>query len=87
MTDLTELDGGAAFTATEEEIEAALAAAADELGQDPDEIAEEVAYILDAGTGMSTNEGVGGVAMGANEDAADDPRLEALEVYKLNEEI
>ncbi|SEO27768.1 hypothetical protein SAMN05216388_1010117 [Halorientalis persicus] len=87
MTDLTEIGGGGEFTASDDEIERALEAASDELGEPVETIAEEVAYILDSGTGSATNEGVAGTSVGANATAASDPRLEALELYKLNNRI
>ncbi|MFB6083288.1 MAG: hypothetical protein ABEJ94_03470 [Halorientalis sp.] len=87
MTDLTDIDGGGEFTASDEEIERALEAASEELGEPVETIEAEVAYILDSGTGSATNEGVAGTSVGANATAASDPRLEALEIYKLNERI
>ncbi|WP_336002691.1 hypothetical protein [Halorientalis halophila] len=87
MTDLTDIGGGGEFTASDEEIQEALEDASEELGQPVDDIEREVAYILDSGTGSATNEGVAGTSVGANASAASDPRLEALELYKLNERI
>lgn len=87
MTKLTEIEGGAEFTASDEEIRQALEESADELGMSVEELSEEVAYILDSGTGVSNNEGVGGAALTDNPDAQKDPRLEALELYKLRKEI
>lgn len=87
MTDLTDIEGGGDFTATDEEVREALEATAEELGRPVEDVEEEVAYILDSGTGTATNEGVGVVAVGSNSSAASDPRLEALEVYKLNEQL
>ena len=86
MTKLTEIDG-ADFTASDEEIETAVEEAARELGMDPETVSEEVAYILDSGSGRVNNEGVAGAAMGSNADTADDPRLEALDVFKLRQEL
>jgi len=87
MTDLTDIEGGGEFTATDDEVREALEETAEELGRPVEDVEEEVAYILDSGTGTATNEGVGGVAVGSNASAASDPRLEALEVYKLNEQL
>lgn len=86
MTKLTEIDG-TEFTASEAEIESAVQEAADDLGMDPETVSEEVAYILDSGTGRANNEGVAGGATAVNQDTADDPRLEALEVFKLRQEL
>lgn len=86
MTKLQEIEG-ADFTAPDEEIEAAVADAADELNMDPERIHEEVAYILDSGSGRVNNEGVAGAAASANTEIHDDPRLEALELFKLRQEL
>jgi len=86
MSRLTEMDGDG-FVASEEEIERAVEEAAADLGMDPEKVHEEVAYILDSGSGTVNNEGVGGAASGANADTEDDPRLEALEVYRFRQEI
>jgi CO/xanthine dehydrogenase Mo-binding subunit len=86
MTKLTDIEG-ADFTADDEAVEAAVEDAAAELGMDPEEVSEEVAYILDSGSGRVNNEGVAGTAAAVNEDTADDPRLEALEVFKLRQEL
>ncbi|MFB6142899.1 MAG: hypothetical protein ABEJ30_06105 [Halorientalis sp.] len=87
MTDLTDIDGGGEFTASDEAVQEALRETAEELGRPVEEVEEEVAYILDSGTGTATNEGVGGASVGSNDTAASDPRLEALEVYRLNERL
>lgn len=86
MTKLTDIEGGD-FTASDDEIEAAVADAAADLGMDPETVSEEVAYILDSGSGRVNNEGVAGAAVGSNADTQDDPRLEALEVFKLRQEL
>lgn len=86
MTKLKEIEG-ADFTASDEEIEAAVQEAADDLGMSPEKISEEVAYILDSGSGRVNNEGVAGAAAASNADTNDDPRLEALEVFKLRQEL
>ncbi|WP_246987283.1 hypothetical protein [Halorientalis marina] len=86
MTKLTDIEG-ADFTADDAEVEAAVEDAAAELGMDPETVSEEVAYILDSGSGRVNNEGVAGAAAAVNEDTADDPRLEALEVFKLRQEL
>ena len=86
MTKLTEIEG-ADFTASDEEIAAAVEDAAADLGMDPETVSEEVAYILDSGSGRVNNEGVAGAAVGSNADTADDPRLEALEGFKLRQEL
>jgi hypothetical protein len=86
VTKLTDIEG-AEFTADDEEVQAAVEDAAVELGMDPEKVSEEVAYILDSGSGRVNNEGVAGAAAAVNEDTADDPRLEALEVFKLRQEL
>lgn len=84
---LTEIDHGGDFAASDEEVREAVEEAAEDLGETVEHIAEEVAHILTSGTGASTNEGVGGAAVGDNSTAADDPRLEALELYTLQREL
>lgn len=86
MTKLQDIEG-ADFTAPDEEIEAAVEEAAEELNMDVEHVHEEVAYILDSGSGRVNNEGVAGSAAAANSATNDDPRLEALEVFKLRQEI
>lgn len=87
MTDLTDIEGSGEFTASDEEVREATEEAAEELGKPVDTVEEEVAYILDSGTGTATNEGVGGASVGSNASAQSDPRLEALEIYRLNEQL
>jgi len=84
--DLTDIEG-AEFPASEEEIEAAVEEAAAELDMSSERIHEEVAYILDSGSGRANNEGVAGAATTDNADAHDDPRLEALDLFKLRQEL
>lgn len=86
MTKLQEIEG-TEFTASDEEIEQAVQEAAADLGMAPEKIHEEVAYILDSGSGRVNNEGVAGAALTANADTHDDPRLEALEIFKFRQEI
>ncbi len=86
MTELTDIEG-ADFTADDEKIQAAVEEAADDLGMAPEKVEEEVAYILDSGTGRANNEGVAGAAAADNEDIDNDPRLEALEMFKLRQEL
>ncbi|MFB6141734.1 MAG: hypothetical protein ABEJ30_00145 [Halorientalis sp.] len=86
MSRLTEFDGED-YEASDEEIEQAVEEAAEDLGMDPAKVHEEVAYILDSGSGTVNNEGVGGAAATANADTQSDPRLEALEVFKFRQEI
>lgn len=83
MSKLTEFDGGEEFTASDEEIEAALERTADELNVDVETVEEGAAHMLDSGTGVVTNEAVGGPASVSNPDAADDPRLEAIELFRM----
>ncbi|SDF15003.1 hypothetical protein [Halorientalis regularis] len=86
MTELTDIEG-ADFTADDEKIQTAVEEAADDLGMTPEKVEEEVAYILDSGTGRANNEGVAGAAAADNEDTDNDPRLEALEMFKLRQEL
>ncbi|WP_424019708.1 hypothetical protein ACOZ4N_09625 [Halorientalis pallida] len=86
MTELKDIEG-AEFTASDDEIDEAIEEAADDLGMAPEKVEEEVAYILDSGTGRANNEGVAGAAASDNEDTNNDPRLEALEMYKLRQEL
>ncbi|WP_299263008.1 hypothetical protein [Halorientalis sp.] len=86
MTELTDIEG-AEFTADDERIQEAVDEAADDLGMTPEKVEEEVAYILDSGTGRANNEGVAGAAAADNEDTDNDPRLEALEMFKLRQEL
>lgn len=85
MGRLTDIEGE--FPASDEEIEAAVNEAAEELGIDPETLEAEVAHILDTGTGSVTNEAVGGPTAVDNPDAAADPRLEAIELYTLQRQL
>lgn len=94
MTDheLNELARGASFTADEEEVVAAIEEAADELNQSFEEVRENVAYIMDStfsdeGVSTSFNESVSGASLDHDEVGTGDPRLEALELYKLRQRI
>ncbi|ELZ04481.1 hypothetical protein [Natrialba aegyptia] len=92
LTELTELARGAEFTATEEEVAEAIEDAAAELGQSADEVRENVAYIMDStfedeGVSTSFNESISGTSLEHDEVGTGDPRLEALELYKLRQRI
>lgn len=87
MAKLTDLEGADEFTASDEDVEAAVEEVAEDLGMTPEAVHEEVAYILSSGSDTVLNEGVGGVGAGANADSQGDPRLEALEVFRLRQEI
>lgn len=82
-----DIDDAGEFTATDEEVREALEEAADEVGESVERVKEGVEHILSSGTGAATNEGVAGTGMSENEDAESDPRLEAVELYKLRREI
>lgn len=89
---LAELDRGAAFTASEEEVIEAIEAAADELNQDFEEVRDNVAYIMDSsfeeeGVSTSFNESISGASLDHDETGTGDPRLEALELYKLRQKV
>lgn len=85
MGALTDLDGD--FPASDDDVEAAIEEAAAELGVDEASLEESVAHMIDSGTGMVTNEGVGGPRVASNPDAEGDPRLEAIELYKLQNQL
>lgn len=90
--DLRELARGASFTATDEEVDAAISAAAEELGMDEATVRENVAYIMDStfeenGVSTSFNEMISGASLEEDTDSTGDPRLEALEIYKLRQKL
>lgn len=90
--DLAELERGAEFTASEEEVVEAIEDAAEELDQDFEEVRENVAYIMDSsfeeeGVSTSFNESISGASLDHDETGTGDPRLEALELYKLRQRI
>ena len=91
-TELKELSRGAEFTASEDEVVEAIEDAADELGQSFEEVRENVAYIMDSsfeeeGVSTSFNESISGASLDHDEVGTGDPRLEALELYKLRQRI
>lgn len=86
------LDRGAEYTASEEEVVEAIEDAAEELDQSVEEVSENVAYIMDStfeeeGVSTSFNESVSGASLDHDETGTGDPRLEALELYKLRQRI
>lgn len=90
--ELRELARGAEFTATDEEVEQAIEETAEELDQSPEEVRENVAYIMDStfeeeGVSTSFNEMVSGTSLEDDIGSTGDPRLEALEMYKLRQRI
>ena len=90
--ELRELARGASFTASEEEVDEAIAAAADELDESEEEIRDNVAYIMDSsfeeeGVSTSFNEMVSGASLDEDSSSTGDPRLEALEMYKLRQRV
>lgn len=90
--ELRELARGASFTASEEEVDEAIAAAADELDESEEEIRDNVAYIMDSsfeeeGVSTSFNEMVSGASLDEDTSSTGDPRLEALEMYKLRQRV
>ncbi|WP_436345009.1 hypothetical protein [Natronorubrum sp. FCH18a] len=91
-TELEELSRGAEFTASEDEVVEAIEDAAEELGQSFEEVRENVAYIMDStfddeGVSTSFNESISGASLEHDEVGTGDPRLEALELYKLRQRI
>ncbi|WP_226039124.1 hypothetical protein [Natrinema sp. DC36] len=91
-TELRELSRGAEFTASEDEVIDAIEDAADELGQSFETVRDNVAYIMDStfeeeGVSTSFNESISGASLEHDEVGTGDPRLEALELYKLRQRI
>ncbi|MFC4438613.1 MULTISPECIES: hypothetical protein [Natrialbaceae] len=92
VTELEELSRGAEFTASEEDVIEAIEEAADELDQSFEEVRENVAYIMDStfedeGVSTSFNESISGTSLEHDEVGTGDPRLEALDLYKLRQRI
>jgi hypothetical protein len=90
--ELRELARGASFTASDEEVDQAIADAADELDETEAEVRNNVAYIMDStfeeeGVSTSFNEMVSGAALEDDIGSTGDPRLEALEMYKLRQKL
>ncbi|RRJ32486.1 hypothetical protein [Halocatena pleomorpha] len=90
--ELRELARGAEFTATDEEVEQAIEEAAEELGESSEKVRENVAYIMDStfeeeGVSTSFNEMVSGASLDDDVSSTGDPRLEALEMYKLRQRL
>ena len=83
---------GASFTASDEEVEAAIAEVAERLGESEEEVRENVAYIIDStfeeeGVSMSFNEMVSGAGLDDDTESTDDPRPEALAIYELGQKL
>ncbi|WP_433627296.1 hypothetical protein [Halomicrococcus sp. NG-SE-24] len=90
--ELHELARGASFTASDEEVDEAIAEAADELDESEEEVRNNVAYIMDStfeeeGVSTSFNEMVSGAALEDDVGSTGDPRLEALELYRLRQKL
>ena len=90
--ELRELARGASFTASDEEVDQAIAETADELNKTEEEVRNNVAYIMDStfeeeGVSTSFNEMVSGAALEDDIGSTGDPRLEALEMYKLRQKL
>ncbi|MDY6778975.1 MAG: hypothetical protein SV760_00175, partial [Halobacteria archaeon] len=78
------------FTASEDEVEEAISEVADELGQSEEKVRSGIEDILDSAdseVSTSFNESVAGTSFENDEVGEDDPRLEALELYKLRQKI
>jgi hypothetical protein len=87
---MKEHDRGAEFTASDEEVEERIEEVADEVGQGVETVRENVEHMLDAsGDNVSTsfNESVSGASLDHDEVGEGDPRLEALELYRLRQRI
>jgi ElaB/YqjD/DUF883 family membrane-anchored ribosome-binding protein len=85
-----EHERGAEFTASEDEVEERIQEVADEVGKKKEEVRENVEHMLDAsGDNVSTsfNESVSGESLDHDEVGEGDPRLEALELYRLRQKI
>lgn len=90
--ELRELARGASFTASDEEVDQAIAETADELDESEEEVRNNVAYIMDStfeeeGVSTSFNEMVSGAPLEDDIGSTGDPRLEALEMYKLRQKL
>lgn len=90
--ELRELARGATFTASDEEVDAAIERTADELGESTAEVRENVAYIMDSsfeegGVSTSFNEMVSGAGLDDDAESTGDPRLEALAIYELRQKL
>ena len=90
--ELRELARGASFTASDEEVDAAIAEVAEELGQSEREVRENVAYIMDStfeeeGVSTSFNEMVSGAGLDDDSESTGDPRLEALAIYEMRQKL
>lgn len=90
--DLAELERGAEFTASEEEVVEAMEEVAEEFDKEFEEVRDNVAYIMDSsfdddGPSTSFNESVSGAALDVDETGTGDPRLEALEIYRLRQRV
>jgi hypothetical protein len=87
---MREHDRGAEFTASDDEVEERVREVAEDVGQDPETVRENVEHMLDAsGDNVSTsfNESVSGESFDHDEVGEGDPRLEALELYRLRQSI
>lgn len=90
--ELREFARGASFTASDEEVDDAIAEAADELDESEETVRNNVAYIMDStfeeeGVSTSFNEMVSGAALDDDVGSTGDPRLEALELYTLRQKL
>ncbi|MFP4175473.1 MAG: hypothetical protein ACLFSW_06840 [Halobacteriales archaeon] len=87
---MKEHDRGAEFTASDEEVEERIEEVAEEVGQSVETVRENVEHMLDAsGDNVSTsfNESLSGESLDHDEVGEGDPRLEALELYRLRQRI
>jgi hypothetical protein len=82
-----DVEGGAELTASDDEVREALEEAAEAVGESVENVKEGVEHILSSGTGAATNEAVAGTGVSENDEAETDPRLEAIELYKLRRQI
>ena len=90
--ELRELARGASFTASDEEVDAAIADTAETLDRPVEEVRENVAYIMDStfeeeGVSTSFNEMVSGAGLDDDTESTGDPRLEALRLYEMRQKL
>jgi len=83
---------GLEYTASDEELREAMEEAAEETGLDLEEVHANILNVLgldeeDEMTPSSLPEGLAGPAAADNPEAEDDPRLEALNLYLVRQQI
>lgn len=91
---MKEHEKGAEFTVSEEEVQNRIEDVAQEVGQSVEKVRKNVESMLnasddavDGGVSTSFNESVSGESLNHDEVGEGDPRLEAIELYRLRERI